>query len=226
MQPFESGYGDLICQKDPDEKSRAEIHAAFLDSNGPVPVSPLLLLAFFLLVIARRHVDGVTILLFAEIPDPFAKGSADLGEFSGAENHQNENENDDELCRTESEHELPPVPPWRNGSIEDQFLKEEPQSGSQDGIDGAGIDTGAAISAGGGIDDTDIALFADGIDGARGLARAAVNAFFSNGMGHGLLQCSRYCFTNLGHLIPSHLRLSTLKILIAHKNLAFPYLVI
>jgi len=59
------------------------------------------------------------------------------------------------------------------------------KSGSLDGIHRAGFDAGPAIDAGIGINDADVALFADGVDWAAGLASPTIDARFGNGMSQG-----------------------------------------
>jgi len=57
-------------------------------------------------------------------------------------------------------------------------------SGSQDGVDGAGIGTGTAIGAGIRINDADVSLLTDSLYRTGGLTGPAINTFFGNGISH------------------------------------------
>jgi hypothetical protein len=59
-------------------------------------------------------------------------------------------------------------------------------SGGCDSVYGAAVNTGAAVGAGIGVDDANVALFGDSAEGAAVVTSTAVNAIFSDGIGQGI----------------------------------------
>jgi len=183
------------------------------------------LLHVVLFVITRRDIDlsGIIGGLF-EIPHAPPQGATYFRQLPSAENDEHQYQNDDQLRRAETEHvsRTPIVFEYgkKKGRSPAPF-----NSGSLDRADGAGIGTGAAFGAGVRIDHAGIALLADGTDGTGLVTGAAIDAFFSNGVGHesppdyfGFPRLDFALYTITCHA------LSTPMVPENTKNLAFPHL--
>ena len=95
-----------------EERFPTEEHLGLVDNDIPFwfygrnkVILALRFLDFLLLVLSvRRDLFGFFGSGLLEVPDPLTEPLADLGEFAGSEDYQNNNQNDEQFRHTETKH--------------------------------------------------------------------------------------------------------------------------